>query len=128
MTEPVDPRTESLATAVIGCAIEVHRVLGPGFPEAVYEESMAIELAKQGLPFERQRSFEVRYCGRVVGAGRLDLLVGGSLVVELKAVEAISPIHKAQVLSYLRATGLRLGLILNFNCAVLKSGIARVIV
>jgi GxxExxY protein len=116
-----------MARGVIGAAIEVHRVLGPGFLESVYEEAVAIELAVRNIPFERQVAIGVEYRGQQVGEGRLDLLVGGALIVELKAVEALAPIHTAQVISYLKTTGRLLGLLINFNVPVLKEGIRRIV-
>ena len=118
---------DRLAHAVIGAAIEVHRSLGPGFLESVYEEALCIELDVRRIPFERQWPVAVNYKGHPVGEGRLDLLVGGMLVVELKAVEGVAPIHVAQVMSYLKATGHRLGLLINFNVPFLKSGIKRIV-
>ena len=117
-----DRQTDALANAVIGAAIEVHRMLGPGYLEGVYEESLAIELGLRGIPFERQKSVAAHYKGRPVGEGRLDMLVGGRLVVELKAVDALAPIHTAQVMSYLKTTGLLLGLLINFHVPLLKRG------
>jgi GxxExxY protein len=121
------PELDGLAKSVIDAAIEVHRQLGPGFLESVYEEALAVELTVREILFERQKSVAVSYKGRVVGDGRIDLLVGGELLVELKAAEALAPIHKAQVISYLKATGLQLGLLINFNVPVLRSGIQRVV-
>ncbi len=120
-TEP-GAEVDQLAHQVIGAAIEVHRTLGPGFLESVYEEALCVELAFLGLPFTRQQTFGLNYRGHVVGQARLDLLVDGRLLVELKAVESLMPIHSAQVLSYLKMTGLRLGLLLNFNVPVLRNG------
>ena len=114
-----------LAHKVIGAAIEVHTILGPGYLEAVYEEALAAELELRGIPFKRQATFTIDYKGRSVGEGRLDILVGGKLILELKAVDAILPIHEAQVLSYLRATRLPLALTINFNVLVLRDGIRR---
>ena len=127
--ERLEPSEEldRVAHGVIGAAIEVHRHLGPGFLEAVYEEAMAIELRLRGIPFERQKSIVVGYKEAAVGEGKLDLLVDGRLIVELKAVEALSAIHKAQMISYLRATHLHLGLLVNFNVPILKNGLQRVI-
>lgn len=118
---------DQIAHLVIGAAIEVHRVLGPGFLERAYEEAMAVELQLRGLTCERQVAVALEYKGRPVGTQRLDLLVGGSLIVELKAVEALLPIHSAQVLSYLRASGMPLALLINFNVPVLKQGIKRLV-
>ncbi len=127
------PRTEPtkqedfLAHEVIGAAIEVHRVLGPGLLESVYEEALCIELTERRIPFVRQKRIDLIYKGHTIGAGRLDILVDDTVVVELKAVEALTDVHLAQVLSYLRTAGYRLGLLLNFNTAVLKKGIKRVV-
>lgn len=119
--------TDALAHAVIGAAIEVHRLLGPGFLEEVYEEALELELRLRGIPAQRQKRFQLHYKGAYVGEGKLDFLVGDQLVVELKAVTAFAPIHRAKVISYLRATGLRLGLLINFNVPVLKDGIQRIV-
>ncbi len=122
-----DRELDRLAHAVIGAAIEVHRLLGPGFLESVYEEAMCIELQLRGISFTRQPVVAVDYKGHPVGEGRLDLLVGGKLVVELKAVDALASIHTAQMVSYLKVTGHQLGLLINFNVPLLKDGIKRVI-
>src|SRR4051812_19882003 len=116
-----------LSNQVIGAAIEVHRALGPGYLETTYEEALCVELELRGIPFERQKPFRVLYKGFSVTDGRIDILVAGVLVVELKAVESLSPIHTAQALAYLKATNLHLALVVNFNVAVLKSGIRRVV-
>ncbi len=126
MREP-DRELDDLANAAIGAAIEVHRVLGPGYLESVYEEALAVAMELRGLPFERQKPMGVDYKGRAVGQGRLDLLVGGKLIVELKAVDALAPIHTAQVMSYLKTLKLPLGLLMNFNVPLLKHGIKRVV-
>lgn len=120
-------KVDAVAHAVIGSAIEVHRVLGPGFLESVYEEALCVELTERGLYFVRQPGISINYKGHPVGEGRLDLVVKNLLVVELKAVDKLSDIHVAQVLSYLKATGFRLGLLINFNVPVLKYGIKRVV-
>jgi len=126
MREP-DKDVDDLANAVIGAAIEVHKVLVPGYLESVYEEAMVVELGLRSIGFERQKSIHVDYKGHAVGEGRLDLLVEGNLIVELKAVEALAPIHTAQVLSYLKTLNLPLGLLINFNVTLLKHGIKRVV-
>jgi GxxExxY protein len=126
MVEP-DRTVDQLAREVIGAAIEVHRYLGPGFLEGVYEEALVMELALRGIPFERQRPVPVSYKEQNVGEGRVDLLVGTELLVDLKAVETLAPIHKAQVISYLKATGLHLGLLINFNVPILRAGIQRIV-
>jgi len=118
---------ERWASAVLGAAIEVHRALGPGFREDVYEESLCHELSLRGIPFERQRTFAVEYKGAKVGEGRIDLLVANCIIVELKAADSLAPVHMAQTLAYLKALGLRLALLINFKVAVLKEGIRRVV-
>ncbi len=118
---------DQLAHAVIGAAIEVHRALGPGFLESVYEEALSFELEQRAVPFTRQHLISVSYKGRPVGEGRLDMLIADRLVVELKAVDELAPIHMAQVISYLKATGHKLGLLINFNVPILKQGIRRVV-
>ena len=120
-------RVDDFAHAVIGAAIEAHRHLGPGFLESVYEEALCLELADRKIPFERQKEISVIYKERAIGRQRIDLLVGEALVVELNAVEALADIHEAQLISYLKATGLPLGLLINFNVPILKSGIQRVV-
>jgi len=127
MIEP-SPALDRLARSVIGAAIEVHRILGPGLLETVYEESLCVELGLRSIPFARQPVVGVNYKGHPVGQSRLDLLVDDALVVELKAVDALNDIHKAQVISYLKMSGLQLGLLMNFNVTVLKDGIKRIIV
>ena len=115
-----------MAERIIGCAIEVHRALGPGLLESAYECAFSIELASAGLQFLRQMECPVDYRGHAVGAYRFDLLVEGSVLVEIKSVNTFERIFVAQVLTHLRATGCRLGLIINFNVPVLKEGIKRV--
>ena len=122
-----DKKADELAHAVIGAAIEVHRHLGPGFLESVYEEALCVELADRRIPFERQKEINLLYKDREIGRHRIDLLVGKSLIVELKTVEALAEIHQAQLISYLKATRLTLGLLINFNVPILKNGIRRVI-
>jgi GxxExxY protein len=118
---------DGLANSVIGAAIEVHRHLGPGYLESVYEEALGIELSERMISFRRQYPISVVYKGKTVGEGKLDLLVENQLVVELKAVETLLPVHKAQVISYLKATNLHLGLLINFNVSVVRDGIQRII-
>ena len=118
---------DDLARKVIGAAIEVHRELGPGYIESVYEEALVYEIDLNHIPYERQVKVTVAYKEHAVGEGRLDLLVAKILPVELKAVEALAPIHQAQLISYLKMTGLQLGLLINFNVPLLKQGIKRVI-
>lgn len=124
---PIPAETERLGKAVIGAAIEVHRHLGAGFLERVYEDAFCHELELRGVPFERQKEVTVPYKDILISGQRLDLLIGGQVIVELKAVDAIAPIHEAQLLSYLRATELRLGYIINYNVPRLKEGIKRMV-
>ena len=113
---------------VIGAAIEVHKALGPGLLESVYEECMCRELELRGVPYERQRELPVEYKGAKLDCGyRLDIVVADKLIVELKACEKLQPIHEAQLLTYLRLTGMKVGLLINFNVSVLKEGIKRLV-
>ena len=116
----------TISSAVIGAAIEVHRVLGPGLLESAYEECLCKELTIRGVPFERQRLLPVEYKGIHVDCGyRLDLLVQELVVVELKAIDELLPVHDAQLMTYLKLGGWHLGLLINFNVDVLKHGIHR---
>ena len=124
----ISAELNDLSYQVIGAAIEVHNMIGPGYLESVHEEALCVELRLRGMSFERQVKLPVRYKGVVVGEGRLDILVANSLVLELKAIEALAKIHMAQLYSYLKATGLQLGLLINFNVLELREGgIKRVI-
>ncbi len=125
--EEPSSRVDRWAREVIGAAIEVHRHLGPGFLESVYEEALAVELRLQSIAFVQQYPVAVLYKGSKVGDGRLDFYVEDELVVEVKAVERLTPLHTAQVISYLKAVDRPLGLLINFKVAVLKQGIQRVI-
>jgi GxxExxY protein len=125
--EEPDSDLGHLAHEVIGAAIEVHKILGPGYLESVYEEALCVELTLRDIPFSRQYPIAVAYKGHLVGESRLDILVNQRLIVELKAVEAINEIHTAQLMSYLKATRCWLGLLINFNVTTLKRGIKRVI-
>ena len=116
-----------IARRVIEAAVEVHRHLGPGYAESVYENALAIELALQGIPFERQAHFRVDYKGHVIGEGRMDLLVERILIVELKAVDRFTEVHLSQALAYLKATGHSLALLINFNVPVLMRGVKRIV-
>ena len=123
----IPEETERVATSVIGAAIAVHRELGPGFLERIYLEALCLELHALGISFQRECAVSVTYRGIAIPGQRIDLIVGERVVIELKAVAKIDPIHDAKVLSYLKTTGLRLGLILNFHVAVLKDGIRRIV-
>jgi len=122
-----DKGIDELAKVVIGAAIEVHRQLGPGYLESLYEDALGIELLERGISFRCQYPFSVLYKNRPIGEGKIDMLVENQLVVELKAVEKLMPVHKAQVISYLKATKLHLGLLINFNVSVLREGVQRII-
>lgn len=111
---------------IIGAAITVHRELGPGLLESAYEACLAYELSRRGLNFERQKELPIRYGNVFVDCGyRIDLLVENSIIVELKSVEKLLPIHEAQILSYLKLSGHKIGLLINFNVEILKAGIKR---
>jgi GxxExxY protein len=126
--EQRDARLNALSEAVIGAAIMVHRQLGPGLLESAYEACLCYELAKRRVRFERQKSLPVRYDDLILDCGyRLDLLVERELIVELKAVERITDVHKAQGLTYLKLSGLRLALLLNFNVEWMRDGIKRLV-
>ena len=121
-----DDEIETLTERVIGCAIEVHRTLGPGLLESVYRECLAAELIGNGLHFESERHVPIEYKGRRMrSALRIDVLVEGCIVVELKAVDALHPIHQAQVITYLKLTGFPAGLLMNFNAVTLRAGLRR---
>jgi len=124
----LEPLRDTLTERIIGAAIEVHRVLGPGLLESAYEECLAWELRHAGLSVERQVPLPVIYKDVRLDAGyRLDLVVEKQVIIELKTVERLLPVHEAQMLTYLRLSGLKVGLLLNFYAAVLKHGIKRIV-
>jgi len=116
-----DPLTEK----IIGCAIEVHRQMGPGLLEATYENALAVEFELNGLQFQRQLAFPISYKGRVIGEHRLDLLIEKAVILEIKSVDRHDLIFEAQVLTYLKITGLKRALLINFNSRLLKDGLKR---
>jgi GxxExxY protein len=117
-----------LTHAIIGAAIDVHRALGPGLLESAYEECLARELATRNIPFERQKPLPLVYRDVKLECGyRVDFLIDKRVVLELKAVDALAPIHDAIVLTYLRLSGCKIGLLINFNTTVLKDGIRRLV-
>lgn len=122
-----DELLDQLARSVIGAAIEVHRDLGPGLQEPLYAPAVHIELSLRGIPFQSELLLPVSYKGQPLGFRRMDLLVGERLIVELKSVETLAPIHSAQLICYLRLTGRKLGLLINFNVPLLKQGVKRVV-
>ena len=126
MQEP-SKEIDEIASKVIGAAIEVHRALGPGYLESVYEEALCVELNLQGIPHKAQVAFALHYKDHEIGEGRLDLLIEDELIVELKAVDTLAPIHSAQAISYLKAMNKELALLINFNTRLLKDGIKRIV-
>lgn len=121
-------RVNELTQEIIGAAIEVHRSIGPGLLESIYEECLCKELSLRHIPFERQRPLPIEYKGlKLESEYRLDLLVANIIVVEVKAVETLLPIHEAQLLTYLELGEWRVGLLINFNVPVLKQGIRRLV-
>lgn len=125
--DPIPEEDERVAHEVIGAAIEVHRALGPGYLESIYERALCYELTLRGISVQRQVELTVRYKDIEIPGQRLDLLAGNRVIVDVKTVESLARIHKAQVLSYLKATALRLGLLINFKVMMLKDGIERVV-
>jgi GxxExxY protein len=120
-------QVEQLAYRAIGAAIEVHRILGPGFLESVYQESLEVEFGMRGIPCHPKKPVAITYKGHQVGEGQLDFMLGDILIVELKAVEKLAPIHDAQLISDLKMTKNSPGLLINFNVPILKEGIKRII-
>ncbi|MGH9348260.1 MAG: GxxExxY protein [Vicinamibacterales bacterium] len=122
------PETELVIQRTIGCAIEVHRTLGPGYLESIYAQAMEIELQAAHLAFERERPIVVQYKHHRLAGQRVDFIVEGQLIVEIKAVARLDPLFQAKLISYLRTTGLRAGLLMNFNSLLLKDGLNRIVV
>jgi len=115
-----------LTQKIIGCAIEVHRTLGPGLMEAIYESAICLELDEQGVKYARQTRLPAVYKGHLLGEYRIDLIVEALVLVEIKSVERSIPLFEAQLLTYLRLTGKRVGLLINFNSHLLKDGLTRI--
>lgn len=124
---PFPESTEHLASEVVDAAIEVHKRLGAGFLEATYVDALTIEFEFRGLSFERERAVMLRYRDRPLRTHRLVLVVGGEILVEVKSVERLAPVHHAQVIAYLTASGLRLAFLMNFDSATLKSQLRRIV-
>lgn len=122
---PLPRETESLIHNMIGCCIEVHRALGPGLLEVIYSRAIGLELTAAGIAFEREKAYPVRYRGELLCEQRLDFVVGSAIVLEIKSVDLLVSVHHAQLLNYMRVSGLRAGLLMNFNVAVLKDGLVR---
>jgi GxxExxY protein len=126
-SSPLATEAEQAMTAVIGCAIAVHRALGPGFLESIYKRAMYIELEARGLTYVAERPVRVVYRGIEIPGQRIDLIVMGCIVVELKSVSRLERVHVAQVISYLRTVGLRGGLLINFQVPELRMGLKRIV-
>ena len=119
------PEQEELVTRTIGCAVRVHKELGPGYAELIYQDAMRIELELESVPFQYEVPVIIHHRGRPLRSQRLDLVIDQQIVVELKTVTRLEPVHQTQLLSYLKATGLRVGLLMNFHDQVLKAGLRR---
>lgn len=124
---PIPQECEDVGYRVIGCAITVHRILGAGFKERIYERAFCLELEENGMKYECEKKIKVPYKRWLIDGHTLDLIIEGLVIVELKAVPRLAEVHRLQVLSYLKATGLRLGYVMNFNTEVMKHGIKRVV-
>jgi GxxExxY protein len=127
IASPLSAEEERIMHQVIGSAISVHRALGPGFLESVYRRAVCIELDRRNLPYKCEHPIDVTYGEIPISGQRIDLIVGGLVIVELKAVARFEEIHRAQLISYLRASGLRGGLLINFRVRVFKDGIRRIV-
>jgi GxxExxY protein len=126
--QEIDSALDDLAKSVVDAAFTVHKTLGPGLLESAYEICLGIELKKRGIPFLTQVPVSISYSGETVeSALRLDMIVDGRLILELKSIENLLPIHEAQLLTYLRLTNKRLGLLVNFNVPLIKHGIKRIV-
>jgi GxxExxY protein len=128
LPSPLSTEAELVMTQTIGCAIAVHQALGPGFIESIYRKAMCVELESRNLAYEEERPIRVCYRGVEIPGQRIDLIIEGEIIVELKAVTRLDQVHKAQLISYLKTTGLRGGLLINFRVPLLKDGIRRVVV
>jgi GxxExxY protein len=124
---PIDAEINAVTSRVIACAIEVHRALGPGLLEQIYEAALCIELEDRELGYLRQTRIPAYYKGRLLGEYRVDLVVSDRVLVEVKCVDHLNPVHEAQLLTYLRLTGKRVGLLMNFNSRLVKEGIKRLV-
>ena len=124
---PIAPETERVASNCIDAGFEVHRNLGPGFRERIYQRAFCLELDSRGLSFECEKPVLVRYKTWEIPGQKVDLIVEGVVLIEIKAIPELKEIHRLQTLSYLKTTGLRLGLLMNFNTQLLKQGLKRVV-
>jgi GxxExxY protein len=124
---PLSDELENLIERIIGCCIAVHRALGPGLLENIYSKAVCLELLAADIPFECEKQIPVEYRGKLLCHQRLDLVVSGLVVVEIKCVQRLDPVHQAQLLCYLHVSRLHVGLLVNFNTAVLKDGLKRIV-
>jgi GxxExxY protein len=122
---PLPDDLERLIHDTIGCCITVHRTLGPGLLEMIYSRAISLELKAAGIAFEREKTFPVMYRGELLCEQRLDFVVGGAIVLEIKSVEHLASLHESQLLNYMRVAQLRVGLLMNFNVVVLRDGLRR---
>jgi GxxExxY protein len=128
IVSPLDEATEKLVTLIIGCAIAVHKELGPGLLESIYRRALCIELAAAGISFEVERQVPVMYRGTLLCHQRLDIVVEGKVLIEIKAVDRLAPIHHAQAICYLKiAKTIPVALLMNFNSAILPDGLKRIV-
>lgn len=124
---PLPDELENLVHRTIGCCIAVHRVLGPGLLESICSKAVCLELLAAGIPFEAEKHVPVTYRGQLLCHQRLDLVIADKVVLEIKSIDRLAPVHQAQLLSYLRISGLSVGLLINFNVPTLQSGIKRIV-
>jgi GxxExxY protein len=126
MYESIPVRADAAARLCIDAALQVHKALGPGLLESPYEHCLAFEIARRGLPVQRQVALPIVYEGEKLDAGyRLDLVIDSAVIIEIKSIDALAPIHDARVLTYLNLSGLRVGLLMNFNVTLFKQGLKR---
>ena len=124
----LSPEVDELITRIIGCAISVHRELGPGFLESIYAAALAFELEMAKIPYEREKAVAVKYRSLAIPGQRIDFIVAETVILEIKAAARIDPIFEAKLISYLRTTGIKVGLLINFNVPLVKDGIRRLVV
>lgn len=124
---PLSPQQERIVTVAIDAAVTVHRELGPGFRERIYQKAYCLEVDSRGLKFETEKPIEVKYREWLIPGQRIDLIVESVVLVEIKSVPRLRSLHRCQVISYLKTTGLRVGLLLNFNAPLMKQGLQRIV-
>ncbi len=128
VSTPLSAADEQIVSETISCGIAVHRGLGPGFRERIYQVALCLELESRGLSFECEKPIEVKYKHWKIPGQRIDLIVANVVIVEIKTVPRVKPLHQRQLISYLRSTELRVGLLMNFNVSILKNGLKRVVI